>query len=576
MLSKLTSGAGRALLDSGYGRLLIARLKTELTPQMKAELEAELTPELKAELKAELTPELKAELKAELTPELKAELKAELTPELTTELSGKFLRAISCYHQLPHKVSAFSTAVQAERAANSIDVDKRAQELRRLVRAAAGLSADVAEQPDAAALLSEFRVLRAASDTLRPAFQALASRRVLFCGQAYYNAWYLSRSLRSLGWKADLYNWDNNPKSQIYYHGEDYRLGGNVPETLEAELDFFLMSLYAYDIVHFSNANGISYGWRVESAVEKEFGKFSTIYLLKALGKKIVYSNNGCLDGVSQTSFSKWGPESACSICRWQNEPSVCSDDCNLAWGKFRNEVADFQCTLGGNRADYNADPRVHEVPEFYCLDPQLWHPNVEIPENYRLPAIGSQGVRLYHAVGHREARTRSDGVNIKSSHIYLPLIQNLKSEGISIDLIEPTGIPNKAVRFLQAQADIFLDMLTYGWFGANAREAMMLGKPVICYIRPQWLEDVRREIPEYAEDLPVVSATPDTVEAVLRDLIADRNKRKEIGRKGRAFAVKWHSAKSGARRFDEIYSRLLKNDQQLLPAEWFPRSIEN
>jgi hypothetical protein len=78
-------------------------------------------------------------------------------------------------------------------------------------------------------------------------------------------------------------------------------------------------------------------------------------------------------------------------------------------------------------------------------------------------------------------------------------LIERLRGEGMALELIEPTGIPNKEVRFLQAQADIFLDMLTYGWFGANIREAMMLAKPVICFIRPEWLESLREEIPEYA-----------------------------------------------------------------------------
>jgi glycosyltransferase involved in cell wall biosynthesis len=196
----------------------------------------------------------------------------------------------------------------------------------------------------------------------------------------------------------------------------------------------------------------------------------------------------------------------------------------------------------------------------------------VEIPDHHRLPPLKEGGLRVYHAVGHRAERTRNDGVNIKSSNIYLPLIDKLRSEGICLDLIEPTGVPNLEVRFLQAQADIFLEMLTYGWFGANAREAMMLGKPVICYIRPEWLEDVRREMPEYAEELPIVSATPETVEGILRDLIADRPRREEIGRRSRAFAVKWHSSESGGRRFNEIYSRLLEDDHQLLPADWFKK----
>ena len=282
------------------------------------------------------------------------------------------------------------------------------------------------------------------------------------------------------------------------------------------------------------------------------------IHFLKALGKKVVYSNNGCLDGVSQTSFSRWGPENVCSVCRWQNEPSVCSDQLNLAWGRFRNEVADFQCTLGGNRADYNNDPRVHEVPEFYCLDPEVWHPKISISENYKISNNQTQIIRLYHAIGNQEMRTRSDGANIKSTHVYLPLVEKLKSKGFPVELISPKNVPNKEVRFLQVQADIFLDMLTFGWFGATAREAMMLEKPVICFLRPEWLESARQQIPDYINELPIVSATPQTAEEVLTDLIQNKEKRMEIGRRGREFAVKWHSAEAGARRFDRIYSELL------------------
>ncbi len=384
-------------------------------------------------------------------------------------------------------------------------------------------------------------------------------KSVLYVGQAYYNSWYLSRALRKLGWKADLLNWDLNLGSQIYYHGEDFRIDYQSQKDIKNFFRFYFKSASRYDVFHFANKGGLQFGEPMRVAVKVFLGDEGfEIRFLKALGKKIVYSNNGCLDGVSQTAFSRWGPESVCSICRWQYEPSVCSDEGNLAWGKFRNEVTDYQCTLGGNRADYNDDPRVHEVPEFYCLDNDLWRPEIEIPEQYRLPNLPPHGIRLYHAVGHRAERTRSDGVNIKSTHIYIPLLDRLRAEGYQIELIQPTGIPNKEVRYLQAQADIFLDMLTFGWFGANAREAMMLGKPVICFLRPEWLESTRQQIPDYVDELPIISATPHTVEQVLRDLIADKEKRLEIGRRSREFAVKWHSAEAGAKRFNQIYSYLL------------------
>ncbi len=121
--------------------------------------------------------------------------------------------------------------------------------------------------------------------------------------------------------------------------------------------------------------------------------------------------------------------------------------------------------------------------------------------------------------------------------------------------------VPNKELRYYQVQGDIFLDMLTFGFFGATAREGMMLGKPVICFLRPEWLESMRREIPGYVEELPIISATPDTIYEVLKNLIEHPKKRAEIGRRSREFAVKWHSAEAGARRLDQIYRGLLQGE---------------
>ena len=82
--------------------------------------------------------------------------------------------------------------------------------------------------------------------------------------------------------------------------------------------------------------------------------------------------------------------------------PDICSDERNLAWGAFRNSLADFQVTAGGNRADFNDDPRVHEVPEFYCLDPDVWRPDLPIPTTSGCRSRRAT-VKIYHAVGNFE-----------------------------------------------------------------------------------------------------------------------------------------------------------------------------
>lgn len=463
-----------------------------------------------------------------------------------------------------HNISEFMNRVEAKLVQNKYELDngldffdKLSLELRLIIRSSAGLPADVPVNQCLSDQLKEIKFLRDNSNLIKPVIKLLCDKRVLYCGQCYYNPWYLSRSLRRLGWRADVYNWDENILNQIYYHGEDYKIGRDIDLTEESSLEFYINSIYRYDVFHFSNAHGLSFGQYVSSAFLREIGEHEEVRLLKSIGKIIVYSTNGCLDGVSQTAFSSWGAESVCSMCKWQNSPAVCSDEKNLTWGAYRNSVADYICLSGENRVDFNINPNVHEVPEFYCLDPNIWHPDIDIPDNYMLPSLPG-GVRLYHAVGNRTERTRKDGVNIKSSHVYVPLVDKLKSEGLDVELIEPVGVPNKEVRFLQVQSDIFLDMLTVGWFGANAREAMMLGKPVICFLRPEWLESLRREIPDYANELPVISATPETVEFILRELIDNPEKRKAVGEQGRQFSLKWHSGDSAAKHFDYVYSQLI------------------
>jgi len=524
-------------------------------------------------------------LLAKMAPFINDELKSELSTALSAEPPrgmGNALRApdqmaadaINIGRALPDaatqllieksvlgfltKITTAAEKTKQNRLQNDV-IAELSDEWRREVRSLAGLQPNPEDTaPKLEDIAAETEFLIAHQHSFAPVFKRLKARRVLYAGQCYYYSWYLSRALRKLGWRADVFNWDPNPASQIFYHGQDFQIGAPGLVSEAELLDFYVQAIYSYDVVHFSNSHGICFGDSLQNWFRSRFEEHAEIYLLKVFGKAIVYTNNGCLDGVSQTAFSQWGPLNVCSICRWQNIPAVCSDERNLIWGVFRNAVADFQCLLGGNRVDFNTDPRVHEVPAAYCLEPEIWAPNLEIPARLRLPSAAAKLVRVYHAVGNKEERTRADGVNIKCTHIYLPLIEKLQREGVEIELISPDGVPNLDVRFLQMQSDIILEMLTYGWFGTNVREGLMLGKPVICYIRPEWLESLRAEIPEYAEELPIVSATPETVEEILRELIANPAKRQELGRRGREFALKWHSTAVAGRRFDDIYGRLI------------------
>ena len=382
---------------------------------------------------------------------------------------------------------------------------------------------------------------------------------VLYAGTCYYNTYYLARELRSRGWAADVLHWDSNAENAHLYHGYDVSLVGHSKRDLARHLAFYVKMLRLYDVVHFTGMHGMRFSNRLQKFFADHFRAGDEIRLLKRLGKKIVYSGNGCLDGVAQSSFAAWGDRPVCLDCPWREVPEVCSDAGNLAWGKFRNSMADYQVLMGANRVDYNTDPRCHEVPEYYCLDPDYWRPDLRIPTNFNL-GLPDETVKIYHGVGNFDDRTDHGTLrNVKSTHIYVPLVEQLKSEGHDVELLFFKNVPNRELRYYQSQADIVVDMLTFGWYGANVREALMLGKPVVCYLRPEWLESMREEIPDFVDELPIVSATPETVHDVLVDLIEHPEKRAEIGRRSREFAVKWHSAEVAADRFDRIYGGLLE-----------------
>jgi len=112
------------------------------------------------------------------------------------------------------------------------------------------------------------------------------------------------------------------------------------------------------------------------------------------------------------------------------------------------------------------------------------------------------------------------------------------------------TGLTHPQVVEATKQADVVVDQLVVGEHGAYAVEAMALGKPVVCYIHPDFEKC-------YPEGFPIVNATPDTLADELRRLIADKGLRCSIGQASRAYAERVHDAEVVARQLVRIYGDL-------------------
>jgi hypothetical protein len=108
----------------------------------------------------------------------------------------------------------------------------------------------------------------------------------------------------------------------------------------------------------------------------------------------------------------------------------------------------------------------------------------------------------------------------------------------------------HEALQWVQ-KADIFLDQFVLGDHGMAALEAMALGKPVVCYIKPSMLG-------KYPQDCPIVNANQDNLSEVLESLVKNGRRRQEIGMQSRIYVEKYHDAAVVAHKLVEIYKEMM------------------
>jgi hypothetical protein len=128
-------------------------------------------------------------------------------------------------------------------------------------------------------------------------------------------------------------------------------------------------------------------------------------------------------------------------------------------------------------------------------------------------------------------------------------IVRATASVGAQLRLVENASHA-EALRAIEA-ADVVVDQLLTGWYGGVAVEALARARPVIAHLHEP---DLARLPEAMRAELPVIDATPETLEDVLRaTLSADRG---ELGQRGRAYAERWHDPLQIAERTRAAYER--------------------
>ena len=126
--------------------------------------------------------------------------------------------------------------------------------------------------------------------------------------------------------------------------------------------------------------------------------------------------------------------------------------------------------------------------------------------------------------------------------------------EGLDADLELVEGLHHEEALQRYRTADIVVDQLNAGWYGIFAIEAMALGKPVVTFLHD---EAVRRTEEAFEIEVPLVSATKETLRERLRPLVDSPLDRRIIGAASRAYVEHVHDLEQTTDRLLEVYARL-------------------
>jgi len=125
---------------------------------------------------------------------------------------------------------------------------------------------------------------------------------------------------------------------------------------------------------------------------------------------------------------------------------------------------------------------------------------------------------------------------------------------GLDADLDLVEGLRHDEAFERYRAADIVVDQLNAGWYGIFAIEAMALGKPVVTFLHD---EAVRRTEEAFDVEVPIVSATKETLRDRLAPLVAEAELRRRLGAASRAYVERVHDLERATDRLLALYARL-------------------
>jgi hypothetical protein len=190
-------------------------------------------------------------------------------------------------------------------------------------------------------------------------------------------------------------------------------------------------------------------------------------------------------------------------------------------------------------------------IPSILFIDLDLWKPSKKVTSN--------KNIKIVHTPNHK---------GFKGTEFIINAINELKNEGLDVELLLIENKQNEEVRYiLENEADILIEQIVAPGHALSALEGMSSGLPVISNLDDdQYLLPFRRW--SYFSECPIVSANPENIKLIIKNLINDSELRYKLGLAGRKYVEKYHGLDSAHYLFknciDLIYYNKISKEKLL------------
>lgn len=167
-----------------------------------------------------------------------------------------------------------------------------------------------------------------------------------------------------------------------------------------------------------------------------------------------------------------------------------------------------------------------HLMLGHFSIDTDQWTPS-------EVDTDAQSALRILHAPNHRA---------IKGTAAFIDAVDTVKAEGHAIELVLLERVPNDEIKSAMQGVDLVADQFVVGWYAMFALEAMALGKPVLCYLRPDLVDLYEKAGLITHDEIPLIDTPVDQIAERLRWACTHRQALIDAGKRGRQFVLDHHS----------------------------------